>query len=283
MTLLTNADPALLSDVEPFPPMSDEERNEIRADQARLQREWEIDRGLRLERQSREQIIPEIIPGGIDASLDTQRPARGRAETPTSVVGKMNMPGLNRNVLALDLGTRAGWAIGKRDGSRSCGTENFSPRASWHPGQRFTRFRAWLNTTITTHQITHIVYEKVIQGPHSSGAAGDVYGAFWGMLLVVAESHNIVPDSVHTMTVKKFITGSGRADKGDVISAVRARGYMPDSDNAADAAGILELAIWAEINGADVSPAKATSKGTKAKVKATPKARPAAVPQERLI
>lgn len=162
---------------------------------------------------------------------------------------------LNISILALDLGTHTGFACRRRDGTVLHGTENFTPRASWTPGQRWQRFRSWLSAFIVEHQVNAIAYEQVIQGGwkgghenagHKSGAAGDVYGGFKALVEMVADSHNLELHPTHVATVKKQFTGDGRAKKADVIAECKRRGFRPDTDNAADALAILDWAIARE-------------------------------------
>lgn len=150
-----------------------------------------------------------------------------------------------RNLLALDLGTYTGWAVQRRDGSISYGTEHFIQRNQWHDGQRFVNFRAWLGDLLTREQIHHIVYERVVFG-HSSSQASNVYGAFWGQVLACAAVRNIECQGVAVPTVKKHWARSGRAKKPDMIDEAKRRGFRPDSDNSADALAILHWAIKQE-------------------------------------
>jgi hypothetical protein len=178
---------------------------------------------------------------------------------------------INRNILALDLGTHTGFALRRRDGTIVHGTENFTPRANWSPGQRWLRFRSWLVSTIVQAQIHVIAYEQVIQGGwagnrehagHKSGAAGDAYGGFKALLEMAAASHNIVLYPVHVATVKKHWTGDGRAKKPDMIAEARRRGFRPDSDNAADALAILDWAVARETGTWKPAPKRPKAKKT---------------------
>ncbi|QQB37974.1 crossover junction endodeoxyribonuclease RuvC [Achromobacter deleyi] len=150
--------------------------------------------------------------------------------------------GLNINILALDLGTKTGYALRRRDGAMRYGTVDFTPRKSWTPGQRWARFRGWLADTVATFQIDAIVYERVVFG-HSSAASSDVYGGFKALVELAADTHSLTLSSVAVPTVKKHFTGSGRADKDAMMAQAKARGFSPDSHNAADALAILHWAV----------------------------------------
>ena len=62
-------------------------------------------------------------------------------------------------------------------------------------------------------------------------------------VLAFAAEHNIELMPVHTATLKKFATGSGRANKDDMVQAAKARGWSPQDDNEADAQLLLDYAI----------------------------------------
>ncbi|MCV6799859.1 crossover junction endodeoxyribonuclease RuvC [Achromobacter ruhlandii] len=154
-------------------------------------------------------------------------------------------PALNVNILALDLGTKTGYALRRRDGAMRYGTVDFTPRKSWTPGQRWARFRGWLADTVATFQIDAVVYERVVFG-HSSAASSDVYGGFKALVELAADTHSLTLSSVAVPTVKKHFTGSGRADKEAMLAQAKARGFSPDSHNAADALAILSWAVAQE-------------------------------------
>lgn len=174
---------------------------------------------------------------------------------------------VNRNILALDLGTKTGWAIHTRDGKRLCGTESFSPRASWSPGQRGLRFRSWLASTIAKHDINGIWYEIVHR--HIGTQAAHLYGAYEMLMLMAADQHNLTVDSVGVGTIKKHAAGSGRADKAQVIAAMKLKGWIVDSDNAADAAAIMGWALDREM-GLPVEEVKPAVKKARKVVAAVP-------------
>jgi Holliday junction resolvasome RuvABC endonuclease subunit len=182
--------------------------------------------------------------GGAGAAPDSFARAQNRpAEPDAGRVGRA--VNVNINILALDLGTKTGYALRRRDGAMRYGTMDFTPRKSWTPGQRWARFRGWLADMVATFQIDAIVYERVVFG-HSSAASSDVYGGFKALVELTADTHNLTLSSVAVPTVKKHFTGSGRADKDAMMAQARVRGFNPDSHNAADALAILHWAVAQE-------------------------------------
>lgn len=102
--------------------------------------------------------LPNLTPQGADVALDPMAGtladsfervpysvdtwARDGAQTSTispesranAGSGVAHMPGANFNILALDLGTKAGYALRRRDGAMRYGTVDFTPRKSWTLG-----------------------------------------------------------------------------------------------------------------------------------------------------
>lgn len=158
-----------------------------------------------------------------------------------SVPYVIERPAVNVVVLALDLGTKLGWAVRARDGAVWHGTEAFTPRKSWTPGQRWLRARSFLTDLIVRHQVTVIAYEDVKR--HMGTDAAHAYGAFLCIVQMVADSHRATLQPVGVKTIKKFWTGNGNADKEAMKAQATVRGFKPDTDNDADALAILHWAV----------------------------------------
>jgi Holliday junction resolvasome RuvABC endonuclease subunit len=150
------------------------------------------------------------------------------------------------NMLALDLGTRMGWALLQTTEMLS-GSVSFATNKRAGFGVRFLNFRNWLvemlggTTTASKHKIDMVVFEDVRN--HAGVYAAHVYGGFVAILTSVCEALKIPYRGFGVKTIKKFITGSGNASKQDVINAVQTRGWKPIDDNEADA---IALALLAE-------------------------------------
>lgn len=168
---------------------------------------------------------------------DPSNPANGAP----ALVGK---PEVNVTVLALDLGTKTGYALRRRDGEIIHGMQDFTPRGSWSPGQRGLRFRAWLGEVLAKEQPNLIAYEEVLL--HQGTIAAHVYGLFEGLVWMTADTRNIAVQSQNFAHVKKHWTGTGNAKKDAMLAQARARGFRPVDDNAADALAILHLALAKE-------------------------------------
>ncbi len=175
-------------------------------------------------------------------------PPLGNPEHGTSTVPDVpgDVPALNVNILALDLGTKTGFALRRRDGCIAHGTEEFTPRASWAPGQKWQRFRSWLSTTITENNVTQIAFEDVKRHGPGQVLAAHAYGGFRAMLEMVADQHRVTLIPFGVGQIKKHWTGSGVAKKDAMIQQAKARGFRVLDDNNADALAILHLAIASE-------------------------------------
>jgi len=144
------------------------------------------------------------------------------------------------NVLALDLGTRTGWALVDK-GVTESGVQVFDVKRGESPGMRYLRFNRWLDEIAGDgHRPEVIVYE---QAHHRGGAATEIAAGFATRVQEFCARHGIEHASVHSATLKKFATGSGRASKEDMLERAQQK-FKPDiiHDDEADALWILEYA-----------------------------------------
>lgn len=193
---------------------------------------------------------PNFTPQGADVALDPMQGtladsfARALVADPwarPAAPEPIERPAVNVVVLALDLGTKLGWAVRARDGAVWHGTEAFTPRKNWTPGQRWLRARSFLTDLIVRHQVTVIAYEDVKR--HMGTDAAHAYGAFLCIVQMVADSHRATLQPVGVKTIKKFWTGNGNADKDAMVAQAKARGFRPETDNDGDALAILHWAV----------------------------------------
>lgn len=145
------------------------------------------------------------------------------------------------NILALDLGTKTGWALRTRGGTVSGGTENFAPKAKELPGRRWLKFRAWLAGMGRSAGELHAVYFEDVKN-HSGVLAAHVYGGFLATLQAWCEANRIPCHPVGVGQVKKHWTGKGNANKAQMIETAIAKGFRPVDENHADALAILSYA-----------------------------------------
>lgn len=160
----------------------------------------------------------------------------------TSAVKETAAAGGPRAILALDLGTRTGWAFRDRAGTITSGTHEFRPGRFEGAGMAFLRFGGWLGETLQlAGGIDAVAFEEV--RAHAGTLAAQVYGGFLAHLTAWCERHAIPYLGVPVATIKRHATGKGNASKDEVIAAMRRRGHDPRDDNEADALAILHWAI----------------------------------------
>lgn len=144
-------------------------------------------------------------------------------------------------ILALDLGTRTGWALRTCDGCIVSGTEDFRSRRFEGGGMRYLRFADWLiELAMLSRGIGRVVFEEVRR--HAGTDAAHIYGGFLATLSAWCEREGVAYQGVPVGTIKRFATGKGNAGKDAVVAAIRQRGFQPADDNEADAIAIL---LWA--------------------------------------
>lgn len=143
-------------------------------------------------------------------------------------------------VLTLDIGLKMGWALQRSDGSVVSGVKLLEG------AQDGTRFRAWRNwltdtkNTLRGDELEGIVFERVdFMAPDNGVFAIHMWGALWGVMEGWAAAFDIPTRGLAVATIKKLVTGNGRAKKPEVIAAVQQRWPEVTDDNEADALAVL--------------------------------------------
>ena len=141
--------------------------------------------------------------------------------------------------LALDLGTKTGFASYSLHGGYTSGVKDFSTKRNEGGGMRYLRFRKWLDSI--KDGITEIYFEEVRR--HAGTQAAHVYGGLMGTLTMWCEENNVPYSSVPVGTIKKSACGNGRASKLDMVDKAIQIGFNPIDDNEADAIHLLKYVI----------------------------------------
>lgn len=142
-------------------------------------------------------------------------------------------------ILGIDQASSAGWAICNRSGEiQSYGVQV----TTGIPGMKLWRFLTWLDTLVESRQPILIVHEQ----PHFRGFSSSFLGCgFASIIHLVAAKHNIEVAAVHTQELKKWATGSGGAQKEDMVRAAEkiiGRNLSVKQDN--DKADAIHIARW---------------------------------------
>ncbi len=146
------------------------------------------------------------------------------------------------NILALDCATKTGWAT-LIEGQIESGVQDFTKTRGESNGLMFMRFNAWLEQM--NELIGNDVYELIIyeRAHHRGGAPTEIGVNLTGRVQEFGERHGSEYMAVHTATLKKFTTGSGRASKDDMKAWYKkTTGREPIDDNEADARALLYYA-----------------------------------------
>lgn len=147
-------------------------------------------------------------------------------------------------VLALDLGTKCGWALA--DGIIiAAGTwrlQDERQRRFEGGGMKWLRLRRLLDEI---GRVDRVAIEEVRR--HLGTDAAHAYGGALAVVTAWCEEHRIPYEAVPVATIKKHATGRGNADKTAMLAAAAAR--WPDfagDDNEADARWLLSLVVGRE-------------------------------------
>lgn len=147
-------------------------------------------------------------------------------------------------VLALDLGTKTGFCVG-RDGNCASGVWDLSPGRYSGGGMRFVKFRSRLNECRAAFPIGRVYFEEVRK--HAGTDAAHVYGGLMGILTEWCEDNRIPYEGVPVGTIKKHWTGKGNASKKEMLDECFEREMPVVDDNEADAVALFDYAIKHEI------------------------------------
>lgn len=136
-------------------------------------------------------------------------------------------------ILALDISLKTGWAR-YHDGVIKFGTENFKEFA-YDSAFLSKNFRKWLDRVISWNEIDTLIIER----PFFRGAASwHLSGMAWDVHCVAFE-HGVQRFEYAPTTIKKFITGSGKATKNQMMRAIYKMGYEIKTDHEADAVALI--------------------------------------------
>ncbi len=154
-------------------------------------------------------------------------------------------------ILGIDGGIKTGWAICRDGKIIESGVQTFDLGRGESPGMRFLRFRRWLRQ-MTPAQLWASTEQHVIayeRAHHRGGAATEIGVGFCTRIQEFAAEQGYESLPVHTATLKKWATGSGRADKADMVkAALQKTGLVVSLDGDGmpdDQADAILIALWA--------------------------------------
>ncbi len=145
-------------------------------------------------------------------------------------------------VLGLDCAIKTGWCLWGDDGHKESGVANFKVyqervRGKISNGGLFVALRNFV-----FHEMPEAKMVAVEQAHHRGGYATRLcVGMTTAVEVACFQRYLSPPLWIHTLTLKKYATGSGRAEKADMIAAAeRLIGRSVEDDNEADAVFIAK-------------------------------------------
>lgn len=147
-------------------------------------------------------------------------------------------------VLALDLATQTGFCHGPADtGEVPTLGHVRMPSTGPDVGRFLCAWQDWLEPAVREVEPTLIVIEAPILAGQTQIATTRKLQGMAGVAEMVAHRLRIEIAEVSTSQVKKALTGSGRAEKSDMIAACRHYGLAPQTSDEADAFGVWLCAV----------------------------------------
>jgi len=144
--------------------------------------------------------------------------------------------------LAIDPGTRCGYALYQDGAPIAAGVWDLSPRRHEGGGMRYVRLRGYLDEV---GRVDQVGYEEVRH--HKGVDASQIYGGIVMCLTGWCEMFNspIPYQGIPVKTIKKHATSKGNSNKNIMIEACEKRlKVIPVDDNEADARWILDYMMY---------------------------------------
>ena len=146
--------------------------------------------------------------------------------------------------LGLDLGRSIGYAV-ERDGKLlASGTKVLGGTTL---PEHLSDWLCWLRQIVERHRVDVIAYEQPLSPPRYARLSALLPIHEEAVLVLLAHRSGLTATCAPPPTIKKALTGSGRAKKPDMIAAAaKAWGLIPNSPHHADALGVLTWALGVE-------------------------------------
>ena len=150
--------------------------------------------------------------------------------------------GFPRRLLSLDTGRKTGWCVSEEGKILNYGLVELYKSGGDHcESAPLFKLQSWLIAFRQSSGIDAVAFEQI--GGGTKGAQTKYVNMYRAVIVLFGEHSNIPVVGIAPATIKKAVTGSGRADKKEMIDAIRERGYLPEDDNVADAIGCA-ISFW---------------------------------------
>ncbi|WGM31477.1 hypothetical protein [Brevundimonas sp. NIBR11] len=146
--------------------------------------------------------------------------------------------------LALDLATCTGFCFGEPDTGELPTIGHIRlPKTGEDVGSFLIAFEVWLTEKVRQVEPSLLLFEAPILASSVTTHVTRKLHALAGITEMVANRAKVECAEVFPVTVKKALTGSGRADKDEMVRAARAYGFNPAVPDEADAFGLWLHAV----------------------------------------
>lgn len=146
--------------------------------------------------------------------------------------------------LALDLATCTGFCFGEPDTGELPTIGHIRlPKTGEDVGSFLIAFEDWLTSKVGQVKPSLLLFEAPILASGATPHVTRKLHALAGITEMVAIRASVECCEVYPVTVKKALTGSGRADKAEMVRAARAYGFNPAVPDEADAFGLWLHAV----------------------------------------
>ena len=146
------------------------------------------------------------------------------------------------NILALDFGQDCGHAA-QVDGKIISGVWSLKPSKFDSAGVKFLKFKRHIEAEIEFYEIKKVFYEAVRR--HLGTDSAHCFGSYMGVCVTLCLEKGIEYEGVPVQTIKKHATGSGNADKKQMVMAAITKYPKINilNDDHADALHLLDYAL----------------------------------------
>lgn len=147
-------------------------------------------------------------------------------------------------ILALDIATKSGVAVGSAEGKPEFATEDFSDCGSQYA--KFSMARIWARNLIRQHEPDLLALEAPIVGGGGMQNRALILIGMRACISAAAYDAGVKVEEYAVSTIRKHFLGSGRVKskeaKAETIRMCEARGWKVQNDNEADAGAVWDLA-----------------------------------------
>ena len=117
--------------------------------------------------------------------------------------------------LSVDPATHTGWGIHHWLTGVQSGVQDFTGPKHEPVGLKLHRFRLWFESQLQATDISVVIFEE----PHHRGQSTNILLGMTAHIKELCASHDIPHVPIRSMTLKKFATGKGHADKDEMVAA----------------------------------------------------------------